>query len=346
MFVPPSGLLGKVSKKQISSFNKKFKNTPLRMGVVTECYEKSDEKNLNKSVPEYDVVTSESNAENGQSFVTYQNCLSTDNFGGMADFFQYKLRTNTETKKFDFKKNNGSMVLILCLDGSTEKSIIIGGVNNAARNPEEAILPEEGLHLEGEYNGMNWAVNKDGEFTLTFKSKTDNTGKPEDETAGGTYVKMDKKGSVDINTGLKEKEETYIRMDKENKDVGLKAGANVGFTAEKNIAMNASGKIQGKAKGAVEFAAEGTAKISAKSSLDLEGKSVVNVKGGNVMINGENGVMIQGQQCMIDTPKVFVGQGGTPAVIATTKFVGQGNHGAPVTCQAVGPFSSSVFIAS
>ena len=92
--------------------------------------------------------------------------------------------------------------------------------------------------------------------------------------------------------------------------------------------------------------AEGAAKVSAKSSLDLEGESTVNVKSGTVTISGQNMVKIEGQTCDISTQKVFVGQGGTPAVIATTKFVGQGNHGAPVNCSAVGPFSSSVFIAS
>jgi hypothetical protein len=346
--VLPSSLLTFESRKMMSTFNKKYQNSPLRMGCIVSVIEINDKnKSLSQGdVVEYDVVTEEQN-DKSSNYVKYSNCISLDGIGGIGDFFEYKLRTSQSENfenKYDFKKQNGSMVLLLCLDGYSEKPIIIGGFKHP--NRKTTLTKDAGLHLEGEYNGVNWQVNKDGELTITFKSKTDNDGKPQDETAGGTTVKMDKEGSVDINTNLEGDEETYIRMDKKNKDVDLKVGANIGFTAKKDVVTNADGEIKGKAKGSIEFAAEGAAKVSAKSSLDLEGQSNVNVKSKNVKISGQNGVIIEGQQCMINTQKVFVGTGGTPAVIATTKFVGSGNHGAPVTCSAVGPFSSSVFIAS
>ena len=102
MYVPPSGLIGTVKKSKVSSFNKKFSNTPLRMGVIVKCYEKDDEKSLTKLVPEYDVVTNELNKDNGQSYVKYSNCISTDTFGGVADFFEYKLRPSEQ----DFEENH------------------------------------------------------------------------------------------------------------------------------------------------------------------------------------------------------------------------------------------------
>jgi len=339
------------SFEQESSFLKRIMgDTSLKVGIIIKTHDIDEESNTNKQIPEYDVLIVQEN-EGSVEPVVYKNCINTDSFGGKGDFIEYKLRSNSKTNEksqnkvnTDFGQQDGAMVLLFCLDGSIDKGVIIKSIAHNGR--KSTLTKEAGIHLEGEYNGVNWQVNKDGELTITFKSKTDNEGKPQDETAGGTHVKIDKKGSVDVNTNLEGDEETYIRMDKENKDVGLKAGANIGFTAKKDVAMIADGQITGKAKGAVMFEAEGTAKVSAKSSLDLEGKSAVNIKGGNVIINGENGVMIDGQQCMINTPKVFVGQGGTPAVIATTKFVGTGNHGAPVTCTAVGPFSSSVFIGS
>jgi hypothetical protein len=184
-YVPPSGLISKVDLGRANVWNKKFKNTPLRVGIIIAVYEKNDPKNVNKTVPEYDVVVDEMNSD-GSGFKTYPNCISTDNFGGVADFFQYKHRVSKE--KYQKTKNDGSMVLILCIDGSTHKSVIIGGVNNLGK--EESVLPDEGLFLHGEYNGINWAINDDGEFTLTFKSSTDNTGKPKNDTAGGTHFKM------------------------------------------------------------------------------------------------------------------------------------------------------------
>lgn len=330
--------------------NEIFNNTKLKNGIVIAVYEIDDENNRNKKFPEYDVLIVEQKATSTMEPVIYRNCISIDGFGGVADFFEYKLRPVKEVEdkpttplNTNFKGQFGSMVLLLCLDGASDKGIIVKSVPHPGRKTK--LTKDAGLHLEGEYNGLNWKINKDGELTITFKSKTDDKGKPSDDQAGGTHVQIDKKGSVDVNTNLEGKEETYIRMDKENKDIGLKAGNKIGMTAVNNIAMKTDASIKGTAKSSIDFITEGAAKVSAKSSLDLEGKSIVNVKGGNVMISGQNGVIIEGQQTMINSPKVFVGSGGTPAVIVTTKFVGSGNHGAPVVSSAVGPFSSTVFIA-
>lgn len=330
-------------------FNNIFGNTNLKNGIIIKVYEIDDDLNMNKKFPEYDVLVVEQKQTSSVEPVIYKNCIAIDSFGGIADFFEYKRRPVEEKKESDtpldtnFKEQFGNMVLLLCLDGSTDKGIIVNSVPHPGR--KTTLTKDAELHLEGEYNGLNWQINKDGELKITFKSKTDIKGKPEDETAGGTHLQIDKKGSVDINTNLDGDEETYMRMDKENKDVGLKAGGNIGFTAKKDVATNADGKITGKAKGAIELAAEGTAKFTAKSTLDLEGKSKTSLKSNTIMINGSNLVQIDGQKLIVNAPKVILGSGGTPAVIATTKFVGTGNHGAPVTCSAVGPFSSTVLIA-
>jgi phage gp45-like len=330
-----------------------FGDTNLKVGVVTKIYEIDDDKNVTKLVPEYDVLAFETDGEKVSGTKPYRHCVRMDSFGSMSSYLDVKLRANkdkledekSKTLSARLKDKTGSIVLILCLDGNTNKGVIINSYPHPGR--KSTLTSDNGeQHLEGEYNGLNWRINKNGELKITFKSKTNEKGEPQDTDAGGTSFEIDKTGQVDINTNLSGDEETYMRMDKANKDVGLKAGQHIGFTAKKNIGLRADGKIFGKAKGDIQWEAEGTAKFTAKSSLDIEGKSVVNIKGGNVIISGQNGVIIEGQQCMIDTQKVFVGQGGTGAVIATTKFVGTGNHGAPVTCSAVGPFSSSVFIAS
>ena len=348
-YVPPSGLLGILKNEKISSFSKKFANTPLRVGVVVKCYEKDDKQNITKIVPEYDVVTSELNSQNGQSFTKYMNCISTDSFGGVADFFEYKLRPTEEVfeESYSFGKQNGSIVLLLCLDGYSEKAIIVGGLPNVLDSEKQrstTLTPENELHLEGEYNGVNWKVNKDGEFTLTFRSKTDNNGKAQDEKAGGTHFQINKKGSVDINTNLEGDDETYMRMDKENKDVGLKAGANIGLTAKKNIGFNAEADIKGAAKANVEFAAEGSAKYSSKSAFDIMSDASLTVKAASVIVQSDGDFLVESSTALIDAPKVQLGASGTPALVQTTQFIGTGNLGAPVLSTAIGPFSSVVFI--
>lgn len=357
MYIPPSSLLSVADQNSLSSYNKRFENTPLRAGVITECFEIDDDNNITKITPEYTVVTNEQDSNGGNKFKTYKNCISTDGFGGVADFFEYKLRPTKksfhkkeDSKKtsHDFKKQNGTMVLVLCLDGFSEKAIIIGGLPNlTTENPRKSTLTKDNeLHLEGEYNGVNWQVNKDGEFTLTFKSKTDIDGKPQDEKSGGTHFQIDKKGSVDINTNLEEDDQTYINLDKEKKDINIKTGNNITTSVKKDVTIEAEGKISNKAKSDIAIEAEGSAKLTSKSSIDVEGKGAVNVKGSTVMINGQNLVTVDTQQCMINSSKVFVGQGGTPALLLTTKFFGTGAHGKPVISTAIGPFSSSVFIAT
>jgi len=57
-------------------------------------------------------------------------------------------------------------------------------------------------------------------------------------------------------------------------------------------------------------------------------------------------VTVKGTSVTIDGTMINLGKGGTPAVTMTTQFLGTGNLGIPVISVAVGPFSSSVFIAS
>jgi phage gp45-like len=346
-FVPPSGLLSQISTSKISAFSKNMNNNSLRLGVIVKVHDIEDESNLSKVLPEYDVITTEQNKDMGQSFVTYTNCIAADSLGGIADFFEFKRRPSEKEdfkQTFDVNKHDGSMVLLLCLDGYTDKAIIISAITNVQR--KTTLTKDNELHLEGEYNGLNWKVDKEGALTVTFRSATDSKGVPQDEQSGGTFVKMDKEGSIELNTNLKEKDVTSVKLDKAKKDITVTAGQSISQTAQKDIKMAAEGELSGSAKGSLSFVTEGAAKISAKSGLTLDGSSQVDIKGDTTKITGGNMVQIEGGKLMINTPKVFIGQGGLPAVIGTTKFVGIGNKGSPVVCNAIGPFSSSVFIAS
>jgi len=326
-----------------------FNDSSLKVGIVIKAYEIDDKLNKNKKIPEYDILVVEQKETSTMEPLVYKNCISIDGFGGVADFFEYKLRPvktdEKDTKAFintNFEKQFGNMVLLLCLDGVRDKGIIIKSVSHKGRKTN--LTKDNGLHLEGQYNGLNWQINKDGELKITYKSKTDEKGKPADEKAGGTHFQIDKKGSVDINTNLEGDDETYMRMDKENKDVGLKAGANIGLTAKKNIGFNAEADIKGAAKANVEFAAEGSAKFTSKSSFKIESDSALNMKGASIKAESDDNFFIKGTQVFIDAPMTQVGTAALPAVVPTTFFLGIGNLGVPILSVAVGPFSGSVMI--
>lgn len=348
LYIPPSSLLSTLKDEKINSINKRFENTPLRIGVVTEVYDIDNEKNLSKTVPEYTVVTKETENGAGIKYKTYGNCLYLDKFGGIADFFEHKIRPtvikidNEPTKvSHDFKKQNGSLVLLLCLDGFSENAIIIGGIPNVQNTETQrktTLTKDAGHHMEGEFNGINWKVNKDGEFVLTFKSPTDNDGKVIDKKYSGTFSKIDKTGSFEVKD-----QHNHVRMDNDKGGFNLKTDADYKLEADKNIETTAKKDILEKAANwAAEYSGSAKQK-SASWEVEVSGKATIKASGA---VNIEtNSMDIKSKQVTVQSNAVFLGAaGGAPALVLATKFVGTGNGGAPVISMAIGPFSSKVFI--
>lgn len=348
LYVPPSSLLGRLDSKEISSLSRRFFNTPLRVGVIAECYEITDEKNITKLLPEYSVITKEIDGKNGIKYVKYSNCLSTEGFGGIADFFEYKLRPtevaidkDPEKVSHDFKKQNGSLVLLMCLDGFSERAVIIGGFPNVQdpKNQRKSTLTKEnGLHLEGEYNGINWQVNKNGEFTLTFRSPTDNNGKVIDKKYSGTYAKIDKTGSFEVTDS-----KNSTRMDNDKGGISSSTKGSYSVSAENNIENKATKDINESATNwKIELTGSATQK-AASWIVDVSGEGSLKT-GGPLKIEASS-ADIKAKSINLEGTQVNVGgAGGTPAITSMTKFIGIGNLGAPVVCSAMGPFSTVVFI--
>ena len=164
--VLPSSLLSKQNTSMVSAFNKIYNNVQLRAGVIIKTYDIDNENNSNKTSVEYDVLVLEQDKDNGTTPITYRKVISMDSFGGMADFFEFKRRPKTKEKSIDnMTDNDGQLVILLCLDGNAKKGIIIGGMKQAKRLTK--LTAKAGLHLEGEYNGLNWKIDKDGAFTVT-----------------------------------------------------------------------------------------------------------------------------------------------------------------------------------
>jgi hypothetical protein len=193
--VLPSSLLELADDDYYGAFHKSYNNVSLKIGIVKKVFEIDDKKNLSKKAPEYDVLTFEQEQNKGITPITYKNCIALDSFGGIADFMDFRKIVPTNNPDFStLDKDDGSFVLLLCIDGSNTKGVIIGALPHHAR--KATLSKDSGHHMEGEYNGLRVKVNKDGELTITFKGATDNKGKPKDATKGGSQFKMEKDGSV------------------------------------------------------------------------------------------------------------------------------------------------------
>lgn len=352
-----SSVLSERDEEKVNFAKRIFGNTSLRLGLVLEIVEEDDEKNVSKLGPEYNVMAIEQDGSNGSSTSIYKNCINIDAFGGVADYFQFKHRAAKDPKKAkkkgSLKEETGSIVLLLCLDGNSEKALILKSIHNPKKN--KVLTKAKGHHLEGEFNGLNWEINKDGAMKITFRSATNDDGTAKDEKAGGTFMTIQKDGSVDINTGDDDK--NYIRMDKTNKDIGLKADHHIGLTAKENIGFNAGGNLNQKIKKDWITAAEGKAAITVKSSLDIEAKGPFNLKGQTLQMESKSIVQIKaqslfqveaGSSAIINAPQLLLGPSPSqPALLAFDLItLGTGNEGAPVISNAIAGFSTSILISS
>ncbi len=338
--VLPHGLLGSDPDSMMSGFNKSYRNFPLRVGVVVQTYPTSDEKNLSKLTTEYDVMIFEQHEDKGATTIIYRNCMSSEGLGSIADFFEKSLRkSKNKTTKGDslkMKGQNGAIVLLLCLDGMSDKGIILGALTHPDR---KTTLKDEGPRLEGEYNGVNVKVEKDGSTTLTFRGATDNDGKLIDSTQGDTVVSIEKDGSFQI----KHKTITQ-RLDKNGK-ASLTSDDDISNTTKKNFNVTATENINMKAT--KNFALE-CAELAAKASgsallecqkLSVQAQSDINLKSSQLKIEAESLANIKAATVIIDGQVSIGGSGGQPILLMTTLMFGIGNLGIPVMSTAISGYS-------
>lgn len=224
--VLPSGLLSVSNKEKMAGFNKTYRNFPLRVGVVVSSYPVGDDNNHSGLTNEYDVVVMEQNEDRGCTAIRYRNCMSSEGFGSMADFFECTFRflkkKNSNGTSIDLGGQNGAIVLLFCLDGVTDKGIIISSLTHPDR---PTTLNGTEPQLEGEYNGINIRINPDGSCAFTFKGATDNDGKPTEPSQGNTVAKIEKDGSFELSHST-----ITIRADR-NGTTTINSTGNVNVTA-------------------------------------------------------------------------------------------------------------------
>lgn len=362
-----SSVLSEREESKVDFARKIFGNNAIRLGLVLEIIEEDDDANISGLGPEYNVMAIQQDGGNGSNTTIYKNCINIDAFGGVADYFQFKHRASKDPKKAkkdgSLKEQTGSIVLLLCLDGNSEKAVIIKSVHNPKKN--KILTKDKGHHLEGEFNGVNWSVDKDGALTVVFKSATEDDGKPKDEKAGGSTFKFEKDGSVELTNQPtvegQDKGDTVdfekLRLDKTKKTVDLEAREDMSFKTDKNVKITAGKSMDIKLKKDLIAAAEGKAAFTVKAAFDIEAKGAFGLKG--QAINAESKSLIQmkaqslfqvdaGSSAIINAPQLLLGPSPSqPALLAFDLItLGTGNLGGPVISNAIAGFSTSILISS
>jgi uncharacterized protein YaiE (UPF0345 family) len=193
--VLPYGLLSQQgTETAIAAFNKSYRNTGIKAGLVIKSYAADDPYNQNGLCTEYDVVTFEQQENKGSTSILYRNCLSTQGFGSIADYFEFTLRPKTvQTNKgtATFGDQDGAIVLIQCLNNIGDKAIVVGNLIHPDRTTN---ISSTDPQLAFEYNGVKVAINTDGSFALTFNGPTTSMGLPVGAT-GNTSFQINSDGS-------------------------------------------------------------------------------------------------------------------------------------------------------
>jgi hypothetical protein len=254
--VLPSGLLsGNDFIEKMAGFNKTYKNYALRAGVVNTIYAYNDPQNFTKLSTEYDVSVFEQNEDRGSTIITYKNCIASDGLGSIADFFEKNFRVKTTNDNPNGGLNttyqNGAIVILLCLDAVSEKAVIIGGLNHPDR---PTTLIDTQPRLQGEYNGVNVAVNPDGSTALTFKGATDSEGNAIDSSQGNTVVQIATDGSFSVS-------HSTITMN---------------LAKDGNISITATGNVDITNQGTTNIIAQGTTTVDG-STIKLGQNAVESV---------------------------------------------------------------------
>jgi hypothetical protein len=342
-FVPPSGLLDLNNHSPMAGFNKSYKNTSLRVGVIIETYPIKHDRNKSKLTTEYDVLVMEQNEDRGATSILYRNCMSSEGLGSIADFLERTLRKKKQKKNkgdsVNLKDQNGAIVLLLCLDSMSDKAVIVGALTHPDR---KTTLKDEDPHLEGEYNGLNIKVEKDGSATLTFKGATDNDGKIIDKNQGNTTAKIEKDGSLQI-----DHKTIKLRLDKKG-IASLTADGDISNTSKKNFNVIASENITEKAtKNYSLQCADSIVKATGSSSItcqkmSIEAQSEIMQKGSQYKVEAASMVNIKSPMITIDGIVALGGAGGQPVLLLSTIFMGTGNEGAPVISNAISGYAVKV----
>lgn len=243
--VLPSGLLGQQgTENAISAFNRSYRDTRLKAGIVVKSYDASDAANQNGLCTEYDVITIEQFENKGSTSILYKNCLSTQGFGSLADYLEFTLRPKTLqlNKGFPtFSNQDGAIVLIQCLDGIGDKAVVIGNLIHPDRDTN---ITSTAPQLSGEYNGVNIEIANDGSCSLTFKGATDSKGAPTNASQGNTVFQIRTDGSFEFNHST-----ISINADRSGTltintkvDADITVGGNVNMNVSGNTNLTTTGK--------------------------------------------------------------------------------------------------------
>ena len=178
------------------TFDLMFDNSCLRIGMVVKEYLPNDPQNTSGRRRQYDVLTY-TNQGNGPAYpVVYKRAVISTMFGGVADHSEFTLRAAPATNSGKGPAPSyGAVVLLLCINGDSSRSFIIGCSKNRLSEAESST---DGHHLTWEFNGILVNIDNEGQLSIKHRGPTNEKGEVTDVTDNTSSLLFKQDGSVEI----------------------------------------------------------------------------------------------------------------------------------------------------
>jgi hypothetical protein len=203
--------------------------------------------------------------------------------GGINNFFEV-LPTNPgpkAKKSINTALRPGTKVLVGFISGRRSSPVIVGALpheNELAINARPTT--DEGVHLEGEFQGLNWKIENDGSLTVTFKGPKDDGGNALDSSLKETIVNINKTGDFKVVTSEGDEKENSVELNSTNKKITVKAGSKI------NMEMDSS-------SGKVKLECDDVEIDTVNDTIvNTEAKTKINAKQ-DVVVNSATGIKLQ-----------------------------------------------------
>lgn len=186
-------------KKQDTGKDIKDQGMRTVIGQVAKVHFVDDSTNVSKKFVEYDVVVRDESG--GQT--TLKNVRQESQLGGGNDYEETILEPSdvAYAGKLDasnlFANKNGTIVYVSFRDGSLDKPYIEGAVIHPKRVGAKRA---DGIRKLGEFRGVEWNINSDGELTITYRGNRKPNGELVRPNSGPTVIKIDKNGVFTVKT--------------------------------------------------------------------------------------------------------------------------------------------------
>ena len=287
----------------------------------------------------------------------YPNAIEMKIAGGK---FNYSERVRKPTEKSESGEikagtyNNlldGEWVYVAFLEGFGNTPLILGGADHPLRGKYKKFKKSQGIFKVEEFNGVEVAIDKDANYTITHVGLKDAEGKIKDEKAVGAVLKLFGNGNILFDAAkTADNKELKMLFDKAGKkfeiqaqdntitadDVGVKVQDKNGNIVEmKNgeVKITVAGNMKVTVDGDVDISATGDAKINADGDVDIKASGDAKVKAdGSVTVGGTSMTTVgeSASPTKVDGAQVMLAGGGPPVARLGDMVVGVGNLGIPV----------------